>query len=118
MSTLSTFEKAATIIVCAIGALLVLLWLVFEFSPFFDQFDPAFREAKATCDSIKVGMTYDAVKQKVGTLFVPGAATYVDPKGDGQVWLVNNVKSSRVACNIQIEREKVVSVNMMNEGSW
>jgi hypothetical protein len=113
-----TAERIGTAVVILIGIVLVVLVLIFQFGAIFDQFDPAYREAKATCDSIKIGMTYDAVKAKVGNLFVPGAATYVDAKGNGQAWLVNNVKSVEVACNIRFDHGHVVFAEMMNEGTF
>jgi hypothetical protein len=101
-----------------IGIVLIFFELIFQFGPFFDQFDPAYREAKTTCDNIKVGMTYSEIKENLGHLFANGPATYVDAKGDGQAWLVNNVRIRQIACDIQFEKGFVVSANMMNEGSF
>jgi hypothetical protein len=111
-------EKVGTAIVIAIAVLAVFLIIVFQFRSFFDQFKPAYREAKATCENIKVGMSYDEVKAKVGSLFTTGPETHVDDQGNGQVWLVNSVKSTQVACNIRIEKGHVTFSGLMNEGAF
>jgi len=113
-----TVERIGTAIVIAVAVLLGLLFLIFQFGSFFDEFDPTYREAKATCDSIKLGMNYDDVKNRVGNLFVLPPATYVDASGTGQAWLVNNVKSVQVACNIRFDNGRVNFVGMMDEGAF
>jgi len=113
-----TAERIGTGITIIIAAIVLFLMLIVQFGPSLSLLDPTYREAHATCESIKNGMTYDEVKAKVGHLFVNGPETYIDDNGDGQAWLLNNVKSIQVACNIRFEAGRVIFAQMMNEGSF
>ena len=62
-------------------------------------------------------MTYEEVKTQVGPQFLPEPVSYVNDKGNGRVWLANDVQRFTVHCNIQFENGRVISSNMLNEGS-
>jgi hypothetical protein len=111
-------KKIITWILIVIAALIGLGILLFHFFPFFSRFDPAYKEAQAICDSIKVGTTYGEVKEKFGSQFVHGPSNYIDEDGTGQIWLTNNVKNSQVSCRIKFEKNKVLSAVMMNEAAF
>ena len=60
-------------------------------------------------------MTYEAVKSQVGNLLLPEPISHVDDKGNGQVWLANDVQRFTVHCNVRFENGRVISSNILNE---
>jgi hypothetical protein len=104
-----------TIIVISFGIIMGLLILVaatLAWYPAVIMLQPAYKDAKAICDSITVGMTYVDVKNKFEYLFFPEPVTYIDEQGGGQVQLRNNVKGLDTTCIIMFENGKVISSGM------
>src|SRR5262245_15771972 len=98
-----------------IGALTfcLLVAVLFGFAyPTLVKSQPAYKEAEAVCRSIKVGMTYEDVKAKVGHLFFPEPMTYIDQQGNGQVQLKNDVRNLDTSCFIRFQNGKVISADM------
>jgi hypothetical protein len=106
--------KGLKFVVAAIVGPLILVVLGFALYPSVARLEPAYKAAKATCDSIKSGMTYDQVKSRVGNFFVPPPATYLDDKGNGQVWLTNGVKHIDTNCRIEFKNGQVTSSAMVD----
>jgi len=109
-------KTIGVIFLAAIGILFLILLVLFQYAPAFARLDPYYREAKKACDSLKIGDTYDAVKAKVGNFFPADAE--LDKDGNGQVWLINNVKSVQVACDVEFRNGRVTFAEMMNEGAF
>jgi hypothetical protein len=84
----------------------------FAWYPFVMSLQPSYQEAQAICDSIKPGMTYDEVKNRVGNLFTPPPPTYVDAGGDGQVFLKNHITNFDAHCIIEFRNGRVGSSRM------
>jgi hypothetical protein len=74
---------------------------------------PAYKDAQAICDSMKSGMTFEDVKNKVGYLFFPEPMTHIDKQGNGQAQLRNDVKGLDAACIITFENGKVISSSLV-----
>jgi len=98
---------------------IVLIFLLLEIATtYVIQLDPKYREAKANCDKITIGMNYETVKNELGDLFTLPPSSYVDSEGTGQVWLRNDVTNANVICNIRFFHGQVVFSGMLNEGSF
>jgi hypothetical protein len=91
---------------------LVLAVVALALYPTLVRLEPAYKNAEAVCDSIKVGMTYEDVKAKVGHLFFPEPMTYIDQQGNGQAQLKNDVKNLDTSCFIRFQNGKVISADM------
>ena len=107
------FKKITLTVLGIIIGLVILVFAGFAWYPSLIQFQPEYKEASATCDSITVGMTYEEVKNKVGNLFFPEPITYMDNQGNGQAQLRNNVKGLDAKCFITFKDRKVTSATMM-----
>jgi hypothetical protein len=99
-------------IIASIVVLLAVAALALAWYPTLAMRQPAYKNAKAVCDSITIGMTYEDVKNKVGNLFFPEPMTYVDSRGNGQAQLRNDVKGLDTTCIVTFRNGKVITAGM------